>query len=173
MNNTRYLYSIKHAVYALLLLLLYVLQTVPGLFVLFGAKPLLVIPAAIAIAIMEGEFVGGMYGAFAGLLCDMGGFSLFGFNAFFVSLCCIFAGLLVIYLMHGNLRACLLFVLLTALFCKSLEYLFAFGMWHLESAWKIYLYSVLPMVVYTALAAIPIYYLVRGFYTRFTAAIES
>ena len=75
----------KYAAYAMILLVLYVLQTTPGLFVVYGAKPMLVVPAAIAIAMHEGELVGGLFGALAGLLCDMGSSMLFGFNGLFIA----------------------------------------------------------------------------------------
>lgn len=167
MKNKKKIYIAKFTVYALLLLLLYVLQTVPGLFVLYGAKPIWVVPAAVAIAMLEGEFAGGFYGVLAGILCDMGGFSLFGFNAFVVGILCVVTGLLVIYLMYCNLPNCLFFTLIILLVRGSLEYLFAYGIWGYENAWKVYAYFILPVTLYSVLITPLAYWLVRGIHNRF------
>ena len=55
----------KYLLYAGLVLLCYILQNTPGFLEIFGVKPFLVIPAVLAIAMFEGEFVGALYGALA------------------------------------------------------------------------------------------------------------
>lgn len=172
MNNTARLNILKHTIYVVLMMMLYVLQTVPGLFVIGGVKPILLVPAAISIAMMEGEFVGGIYGALAGLLCDTGGFLLFGFNGFVLTLCCVASGLLVIYLMRCNLLACLLFAFITLFIRGSIEYLFAYGMWNYENAWLIYRNRTLPVVAYSTVAVVPLFYLFRALSRRFASFEE-
>src|SRR5699024_4789730 len=118
-----------YACYGMLLLVLYTLQTTPGLFVIAGIKPNLVIPAALTIAMLEGEFLGGIYGAFAGLLCDLNGPALFGFYAILLLTAGVLAGLAFLYLLQPRLTN---FILLTAcvlLVCGLLEYLFYYEMW--------------------------------------------
>lgn len=167
MNQAKANQIFKYTLYALLLLLFYIVQTVPGLFVLFGAKPVWVIPCALAVAMLEGEFAGGLYGAAAGLLCDLGGFALMGFNMLFFSAFCVIAGLLIIYLMHCNVWGCILFTSLTMLTTRSIEYFFAYGMWGYEGAWRIYTLSVIPVIVYTLLITPIPYLLVRRVHRRF------
>jgi len=153
MNKTKLTLIAKFLAYGALLLVLYVLQTTPGLFVIFGAKPMLVVPAAIAIAMCEGELVGGFYGAFAGLLCDMGSSMLFGFNGLLLAFFCVGTGLLVTHLMHCNLWNAILFTFIAMLAISSLEFLFGYGMWGLENVWMIYVYRTLPLIVYTTAVA--------------------
>lgn len=78
-NNKAKVYAVKYCSYVLILLALYVLQTTPGFLSVFGIKPNLVIPAVVCIAMVEGEFVGGLLGALGGWLLDLGAFSVFGF----------------------------------------------------------------------------------------------
>jgi cell shape-determining protein MreD len=152
--------------YCVIFLFFYILQTMPGFLTIRGVKPIWVIPAAIALAMFEGEFLGGVYGALAGLLCDMGGFLLFGFNGFFTCLYCVAVGLLVIYLMHNNLLGCMLVVLIFMILRGSLEFLFAYGMWGYENVWKLYVYQTLPVAVYsTVISAVP-YFLFRALHRR-------
>lgn len=172
MNSTARKNIIKHLIYVFLLMFLYVLQSVPGLFVISGVKPIWVIPAAVAIAMSEGEFAGGIYGALAGLLCDTGGFLLFGFNGFIVTLCCVAAGLLVVYLMRCNLLTYLLFVFVTLMIRGSLEYFFAYGMWNYKNSTLIYTISTFPTVVYSTIVATPLFFPVRLIHRRFSGIEE-
>jgi len=166
MNRTKLTLVAKHLTYGLALLVLYVLQTTPGLFVIFGAKPMLVVPAAIAIAMHEGEFVGGWYGAFAGLLCDMGGNMLFGFSGLLLTFFCVGTGLLVTHLMHSNIWNSILFTFIAMLAMGSLEFLFGYGMWGLPNVWMIYVYRTLPLIAYTTVVAPLLFWLMRGIYRR-------
>ena len=61
---------IKWVCYTLLMLLCTVLQTTPGLFQLGDAKPLWLLPLALAVAVEEDEFAGGIFGAVCGLMWD-------------------------------------------------------------------------------------------------------
>ncbi len=167
MKSTRHIVIIKHSVYGALLLLFYVLQTTPGLFAVAGIKPMLAVPVAIAVAMVEGEFVGGVYGALAGLLCDVGSTMLFGFNGLFVSFFCVTAGLLVIYLMHCNAGGATLFVFAAMLARGGVEYLFGYHMWGYENVWKVFAFRVLPVVLYTTLVTPLVFLCVRGIHRRF------
>lgn len=173
MRSTKHVTVIKHVFYCLLFLLLYIVQTVPGLFQIYGVKPNLLIPAAIALAMFEGEFLGGIYGALAGLLCDMGGVLLFGFNGFLTCLYCIAVGLLIIYLMRCNPLGCVLFTALFMLSRGSLEFLFAYGMWGYENVWKLYLYQTLPEAAYTAVVSPILFWLIRWLYRGFEAHLRN
>lgn len=179
MNNKKAIHIFKHIVYALLLLILYILQTTPRLFMIREVKPMWVIPAAIVIAMYEGEFVGGVYGAAAGILCDAGavprqsgGSVLFGFNGFLLCAFCVACGLLIIYLLRCNLLGCMLFVTVTMLARGSLEYLFAYGMWRHDGGWMIYLYYTLPTTIYTLVVTPLIFRLAGGIHRRFEAVLH-
>ena len=173
MNKTKIVAITKYSAYGLVLLVLYVLQTTPGLFVIFGSKPVLVVPAAIAIAMHEGELTGGFYGAFAGLLCDMGSSLLFGFNGFLLTFFCVVAGLLVTHLMHSNIWNIMLFTLITMLAIGSLEFLFGYGMWGLPNVWMIYVYSTLPLIAYTTIVSPLLFWLMRFIHRKAKMIIDN
>ena len=172
MKNTTHILVIKYVVYSLLLLFLYVLQTTPGLFVIFGQKPMIVVPFAICIAMFEGEFVGGLFGAFAGLLCDIAGGMLFGFNGLFVAFFCIVTGLVVIYLMHCNPGAAFFFTLITMLVRGSVEFLFGYAIWNHPNVWRIFTNHTLPVILYTAAVAPLLFFLVKKIFLAFDKRIH-
>ena len=161
MNRIRLILAVKYTVYLTALLILYVLQTTPGLFAIYGIRPMLVVPAAMAIAMYEGEFVGGFYGAFAGLLCDIASNMLFGFNGLFIASFCIVAGLMVIYLMHRNVWNAMLYVFIAMLVRGSLEFFLVYGMWGYDYVWRIYLHHTLPLIAYTTAVAPLMFWLVH------------
>jgi rod shape-determining protein MreD len=114
MRRQKLLIALKHAGYMLLLLFVYVLQVTPGLFSLFGVKPMPVIALAVCIAMAEGEFAGGLYGVFCGLLLDFGAFTLFGIISVLMLICGVATGLLTIYLVRDGLRSAFLLTLAAA-----------------------------------------------------------
>ena len=161
MTSKRHLIFFKYFTYAALLILLYVLQTTPRLFEIAETKPNLLIPAAICIAMYEGEFTGGILGALAGLLCDLGSFTIFGFNGILVMAGCVAAGLLTFYLIQLKLINALFLGAGVLLLRGLIEYFFYFQMWGYEGAWRVLVFSTLPIVAYSTLAIVPMFFLVR------------
>lgn len=161
MTNRRHIWFFKYFSMVVLLLLLYVLQTTPRLFLVAGVKPILVVPAAVCIAMFEGELVGGIMGAVAGLLCDLASFTIFGFNGLIILACCVAVGLLTIYLTQLKLLNALLLGFGVLLLRGLLEYFFYYQIWGYEGSGRILLFSTLPTVLYSTLAIIPLYYLAK------------
>ena len=172
MNEKLRLRIAQQGVYVLLLGVLYVLQTTPGFLQVGGVRPNLVVPAAICIAMLEGEFLGGVYGALAGVLCDLGGMSIFGFNGIILLAAGVAAGLAFIYL----LRPCLanfLLVTLGALAARGLlDYFFNYYMWGYRQVWRVLALEILPVVAYSTLLAPLPYLLCRWVYGRFRQRLE-
>jgi cell shape-determining protein MreD len=171
-NNAKLINTLKHVTYCVIFIVLYILQSTPGMLMIAGVKPVLLIPAAITLAMLEGEFVGGCYGAFAGLLCDIGGALIFGFNGFLTFLCCVGVGLLIIYLMRSTWVTCLLFVAVFMLIRGGLEFLFDFGMWGYEGAGEVFLSKALPSAIYSTLTAPLLFWLFGKIGKGFEAAMN-
>lgn len=161
MTKKTHLWVLKYALMVLLLWALYILQTTPRLFSIYGVKPILVVPAAVCMAMFDGEMVGGIMGGLAGLLCDLGSFTIFGFNGIIVLACCATIGLLTIYLTQLRLMNALLLGFGTLLIRGVLEYFFYFQIWNLDGRSQVFLASTLPTVLYSAITIIPLYFLVR------------
>ena len=157
----------KMSIYGAFLLLFYVLQTTPGFLTFWGAKPLLVLPFAICIAMMDGELVGGLFGLAAGVLCDTSGITLFGINSLLYMAACMAVGLLVIYYMQPSRLNSLIFTGTTMVLRQLFEYFFYYVMWGYEDISIILLRHMLPTVLLT-LAVTPLMYeLVRLIYAYY------
>lgn len=173
MNDKKWVHVAKHMAYIAVLVLLYVLQTTPGFLTVFGVKPNFVIPAAICVAFHEGEFVGGLYGALAGILCDLSGFTLFGFNSIITLACCVAAGLLVIYLLRPTVVNFVLLVFAALLARGLLEYLFNYWMWGYDNVWMVLVYNTIPTVLYSTAASPLVFYLLAWVSGRFEKRLQS
>lgn len=173
MRNKKPVLALKYTVYALCVAALFVLQSIPGMFSIFGVKPNLVAAAAIAIALYEDEFIGGIYGAFCGVLCDFGGFTIFGFNAIIFLISGVACGLLIIYMLRPTWVNYSLLLCGAMLTRGLLDYLLNFLMWGYDDSHTLLLTRVLPSVAYTV-AAGPLVYLLYGYLHRvFAAKLES
>jgi rod shape-determining protein mreD len=100
---------LKWTAYGLLLLGTAILQMAPRVFPpVFGARPLLLVPVIISIAMFEGPIGGAAAGIAGGLLWDLYADRLFGFNALFLMAIGCACGLLVRLLIRNNLLSALL-----------------------------------------------------------------
>ena len=100
---------IRYLAYTLELLVLFMLQETPGLLPpLFGARPVLLFPAVITIAMFETEIPALAFGVVGGLFCDFGLSGTLGFHALVLGVLCFFISLLVRVYLQSNIATALL-----------------------------------------------------------------
>ncbi len=79
----------RYAAYSLELLLLFILQSTPGLLPeVYGGKPLLMIPAVLTIAFMEDQIPALFFGLAGGALLDLGYSDNLGYYTIMLTLIC-------------------------------------------------------------------------------------
>ena len=146
---------LKYGFYTLLVFFLYVLQTTPGLLAVSGVKPLLVLPACIAISLYEGAFTGGLFGFFFGFLCDTGSETLFGFSALFFLVFCTAVGLLSTYALRRSLLNGMLLCLTALFLLLGAEFFFSYVLYNYEGLSLFFYLGIAPQIVYSSLFSIP------------------
>lgn len=158
---------IKFSVYTLIIFVLYILQSTPGFFEVGGAAPIFVLPACVCLSVYEGETSGGVFGFFAGLLCDCAAETVFGFNALFFMLLCAGAGLLFIYVLRRSVLNVML-ISLSAIFVRSLlEFFFSFVLYDYPGLAMFFYTVIAPQVALTAIFSLPLCLLFRSLHSRF------
>ena len=158
---------LKFFVYAAIVFSAYIIQTTPGLFDFYGIKPVLVLPACICIAVFEGEFAGGLFGFFAGLLCDSASETVFGFNAFVYLSLCVLAGLSTIYLFRRSTMNIMLLCLGAVLIRSYLEFFFGFILYGYENLAPFFYTVVAPQIVFTSIFSFPYCIFFRWLHKKF------
>ena len=158
---------LKWGCYVLALFVCAALQTTPGLFQLGQAKPLLVLPLCLAVAVFEGEFAGALLGTVGGLLWDCTAGRTVGMLALELLLLCFAVSVLVqLYLQvnPGNFAAV---STATALVVLSLDWLFFYYMPGYSGAASRWLWFVLPTVALSVPVCFPLFGAVRRIHEEF------
>ena len=158
---------LKWGCYVLALFVCAALQTTPGLFQFGAAKPLWLLPLALAVAVFEGEFAGAVFGAVCGLMWDWLAGRTVGMLALELLLLCFGVSVLVqLYLQvnPGNFAAV---STVTALLVLSLDWLFFYYMPGYTGAALRYVTFVLPSAALTIPAALPAFWLVQRIHDGF------
>ena len=141
---------LKWGCYVLALFVCAALQTTPGLFQLGQAKPLLVLPLCLAVAVFEGEFAGALLGTVGGLLWDYAAGRTVGMLALELLLLCFALSVLVQVYLQGSTWNFALISTGTALVVLSLDWLFFYYMPGYAGAGERFLWVVLPLALMTA-----------------------
>lgn len=161
MKKEKLMPILKWFLFCLLLLLFYVLQTMPGLFSLFGVKPVLILSLAVAVSMYEGVMASAFFSMTAGLLWDISSDRLFGFNGVILLCCGLLISLLCMYYLHTKVLNSLMFCSSIVLLQGLLDYTFYFAVWSLEDAWRILLFQILPTAAYTVAVTPLIFLLIK------------
>lgn len=158
---------LKWGCYVLALFVCAALQTTPGLFQLGEAKPLLVLPLCLAVAVFEGEFAGALLGTVGGLLWDCTAGRTVGMLALELLLLC-FAVSAVMQLYFKNSAANFaLIASAAALLVLTLDWLFFYYMPGYSGAAGRWLWFVLPTAALSVPVCFPLFGVVRRIHEEF------
>ncbi len=161
---------LKWVSFVLLLLGLYALQTTPGLFSVFGIKPVPILALAVCVSMYEGVVSSAMFAMTAGFLWDISSDKLFGFNGVILLCCGMMISLLCIYYLHTKMINSVLFCTAALVIQGLLDYLFNYALWNLEGSWILLVQHILPTAVYTVAITPLVFLLVRRMERCFSEA---
>ena len=100
---------IRYLAYVLELLVLFMLQETPGLLPsIFGARPVLLFPAVVAIAMLEPEVPALLFGVVDQPFCDFGLSGMLGFHALVLGVLCFFISLVIRAYLQNNMATAIL-----------------------------------------------------------------
>ena len=155
-------YILKYGAYALMALLLFRLQSIPGLLEIGGVRPLPLAALAVLLATMERELPGVLFCIFCGYLCDLYTVAPMGYYMFFLTVLGLICGLVIRNYLQPSLSILAGAVLITAFFCRVVLFLFRYSLAGVAGAAPVLLRYDLPHAVYSAVLAVPLYYPVRA-----------
>lgn len=149
---------LKWTAYGLLLLGAALLQMAPHVFPeIGGARPCLLLPVVVSIAMFEGPIGGAAAGVAAGLLWDLYAARLFGFNALILLVIGCVCGLLVRLLIRNNVLSATLLILGALLVQGLLDWFCYYVIWMREEPLFVLWRFVLPNMAYTLVLAPALY----------------
>ena len=153
---------IRYLAYTLELLVLFMLQETPGLLpAIYGVRPVLVLPAGLAIAMFEEETPAMAFGIAAGLFCDFGYSGVLGFHGLLLGVLGYFLSMLVRTRMQVNWVTALLTGILALGRVIGAQWLF-FYYFRYSMPGYAFRHHYLPKYLYTLLFVPLVYLLNRG-----------
>ena len=155
-------YILKYGAYALMALLLFRLQSIPGLLEIGGVRPLPLAALAVLVATMERELPGVLFCVFCGYLCDLYTVAPMGYYMLLLTVLGLICGLVIRNYLQPSLSILAGAVLITAFFCRVVLFLFRYSLAGVAGAAPVLLRYDLPHAVYSAVLAVPLYYPVRA-----------
>ncbi len=159
--NRKVRLALKWVLLVLFILVLFTLQSTPGLFQIAGIRPILLIPAAVAVAMFEGEFIGAFVAMGCGLLWDLAGEAPFGAYALLCLLFGVITGLLLRLLLRCEWFNCVVLVLVFSFIVICAEFLFAYAIYGHTHIGTIFLQKHLPVVLYTTAVSPAVFFVVK------------
>lgn len=157
----------KWGCYVLLMLLCTVLQTTPGLFQFGAAKPLWLLPLALAVAVFEGEFAGALFGVVCGLMWDYTAGRTVGMLALELMVLCFLLSAVMQLYFKASVPNFLLLGGACALLVLTLDWLFFYYMPGYSGAASRWLWFVLPTAVLSVPVCFPLFGVVRRIHEEF------
>ena len=120
-------------------------------------KPILLIPIAVCISANTGELQASFTGAFCGFLIDIACGKLFGYNAFVLTIVCMFTALLFANYLRQRFVNILILTAVSSLILAILDFKFYYDMWNYENVHLIFSKITIPVFVYTVISTVPVY----------------
>lgn len=151
---------IRWCILTLFLLVLFLLQTTPGLLPVLGkAGAMLLIPAVVCIGMFERETAGAFFGLIAGLLWDMASAQPIGFHSIILMCVGCISGLLITHLMRNSLLSGLLLGIVGIVLHTMLYWVFFVLLRGYSGAVTLLYSQFFPSMLYTAFF-IPLFYFI-------------
>ncbi len=155
---------IRYLAYTLELLVLFMIQETPGLLPsIFGARPVLIFPAVITMAMFEEEIPAMAFGIVGGLFCDFGLSGTLGFHALVLAVLCFFVSLLVRVYLQVNAVTAVITGLWTIGLTVCAQWFFLYYFSHTMPGYA-FTHHYLPKYFYTMIFMPLVYLLNRGLY---------
>jgi rod shape-determining protein MreD len=143
------------------------IQETPGLIPeILGAKPIILIPAALSIALFENETAGMIFGLYGGLLIDFGAGGIMGFHGLILSVMCYIIGRMASDLIQTNFLTSMMVSLICSGITVFLQFVFFYILYNYSHVFYALWAHYLPRFLYTA-AIMPVtYYFNRALFTQ-------
>ncbi|MCM1481007.1 MAG: rod shape-determining protein MreD [Muribaculaceae bacterium] len=159
---------LRWVLYGLMLAVSYIYMTTAPLNL---RTPLFVIPIAMCVSMFEEPFESAICGCVAGLLLDTAQGTLVGLSGIIMLWCCLFSSLLFHFFARRHILNIILLNGAAILAQGLIHYLFYYAVWEYDHSGKIFAKEFLPVMIYTEIAVLPFYFIVR-FLTKRLGVIE-
>lgn len=161
---------IRWILYGLMLAVSYIYMTTAPLNL---RTPLFVIPVAMCISMFEEPFDAAIAGCVAGLLLDTAQGTLIGISGIIMLWCCLASSMLFHFFMRKHILNIIMLNAAALLIQGFIHYFFYYAIWEYDLSGRIFLDKFLVVMLYSEIAVIPIYFIVKFLVKKFGVIVES
>lgn len=122
-------------------------------------KPVLLVPAAVAIALANGQLSSAFTGAVCGYLIDIAGDKVIGTNAVILTVFSVVISLLYEYYLRNKFVNYMIITAVVSYVVLWLDYKFYYEMWEYEYVERIFAQTSMKVWAYTIVSAVVIYFI--------------
>jgi rod shape-determining protein MreD len=163
----------RYFAYTIEILVFYMVQETPGLIPeVRGARPLLLIPVALSIALFEKEQASMSFGLLSGLLIDFGMGGTLGFHGLLLAVVCYFLSVLAADLIRTNFLTAMLVAVIVTAAILILQWVFFYLLADYSDPAYALTAHYIPRFVYTVALMPVVYYFNRALALQLRAKEE-
>lgn len=122
-------------------------------------KPVLLVPAAVAVALANGQLSSAFTGAVCGYLIDIAGDKVIGTNAIILTVFSVVISLLYEYYLRNKFVNYMIITAVVSYVVLWLDYKFYYEMWEYEYVERIFAQTSMKVWAYTIVSAVVIYFI--------------
>lgn len=150
----------KYLIYAFVVFLLYILQSVPGFLKIFGVKPVFIIPFCVALSVYDEDWRAGFVYVFGGLLADLSSGRVAGYITIMLLICCVVCVVAVKFLVKPSNRNVFMLSFAVMFIIFTYDFLLTYIMRGYKNFALFYIKNVLLFGLYSSVFAVPFYMLI-------------
>lgn len=147
----------KYTLFAFVLMLLYVLQSIPGFLKIFGVKPVFVIPFCVALSILDDKWPAGAIFILGGLLTDLSANRIVGFFTLQIIIYCSACIVAVKFFFRATKRNAFFISFVVMFVMLTFDYIITYALHGYSHGLFFYIRSVILISVYSS-AFCPLFY---------------
>ncbi len=132
------------------------------------ARPLLLMPIVVVIALNENELISGICGAVCGLLIDIACGKLLGISGIYFLLVGVGSSFLFLHLMKRNLINTIIITAVASVIHGLLDFFFYYGLWGYSHLSVVFKEIMIPSAIFTTISSVIYYFIITKTTKLFT-----
>lgn len=169
MRNSRFVLLKKWSIFTLYIFIFSIAQCTVGFLSILGVRPVILLPLAIGFSMFLNQKDSAIFGLVSGFFWDCFSGRLFGYSSLILMIVCVFASLVCFYIAHASLGNYMVLVFLGILVYNFVDFVFRYMIWNFENSWNIWIYHIMPTILYTVLISPIIYVLCKFVFEKFVS----
>lgn len=167
MRSSRFVTFEKWSIFVLCIFFFSIAQSTVGFLSILDCRPILLLPLSVGFSMFLDQKDAAIFGLVSGLFWDCFSGRLFGYSSFVLIAVCVFASLMCAYIAHASVGNYIILTFVGVFVYNFTDFVFRYMIWNFDNSWDIWIYHILPTMIYTILISPFIYILCKFIFDKF------